>query len=313
MRRSDRSHPSPSAGQPAEPGKRTSWLEEAYGVVRREFVPQAPPVNQVNLIPAFPHRGARPGPRQVLGIASDRLLEGVDRRCSKAVEIHLRAFADLIGCLATLLHEMIHLAVGVERGHRAAFQVLARRVGLKAPFTTANPSKSLTVRLRDILGEIGPPPPGWADLDPPRHRGCWRYACRCERPQRFSSYGRHPVDVACPYCGRRFTITSSPGEKARTSLPREAVDIHQVAAVLGRSVRTVWHRIQQGSLPGPAFYLCRQAYWMPWQFDEFDDDAEGSQRRRHGRTGPAARFGALRQLRKRADGQASAARPSNDG
>lgn len=251
--------------------RRVAWLEQAYRVLRGTLLPEAPPAEAVSLILGFPHRGARPGPRQVKGIASADLMQGMDRDRGKAIELHLKEFADPVSCLATLLHEMIHHVVGVDKGHRKAFQVLARRVGFEAPFTVANPSSPLRARLRGLLGSLPPMPPGWADLDPPLKRPTWRYRCACARPQRFQSYGMTPVEALCPHCGQRFLASGGPEEARPKALPPEAMDVNELAWRLGKSVRTIWDQVQKAKLPAPGVYLRRKAYWLPEQFDAFEE------------------------------------------
>jgi hypothetical protein len=60
--------------------------------------------------------------------------------------------------LKTLVHEMVHLAVGAEHGHRAPFQKAAAAVGLTPPWREAPASSSLMEHLKRIAAEVGPMP-----------------------------------------------------------------------------------------------------------------------------------------------------------
>ncbi|KKL74051.1 hypothetical protein LCGC14_2068770, partial [marine sediment metagenome] len=174
---------------PGPHSNRVGWLERAYSVIRDDLLPETPPGDCVSILLGFPHRGARPGPHQRNGVASSGAVQGVSRDHSHIVEIHFRQFGRPVACLVTLLHQMIHLAVGVQNGHRRKFQLLAKRIGFATPFGEERPSKALANNLRRIVRKIGPAPAGRADLDPPKSRTAWRYACSCPRPRRLSSYG----------------------------------------------------------------------------------------------------------------------------
>lgn len=59
------------------------------------------------------------------------------------------------GVLATLVHEAIHAAVGVEHGHKKPFQIVAKAAGLEGKMTATTAGASLMVCIKvwsDILG-----------------------------------------------------------------------------------------------------------------------------------------------------------------
>lgn len=63
--------------------------------------------------------------------------------------------ADSIEVAHTLLHELIHAAVGCEHGHRGPFGTVATGCGLAGPLTATVPSASLKTELRDLIREVG--------------------------------------------------------------------------------------------------------------------------------------------------------------
>lgn len=65
---------------------------------------------------------------------------------------------DPITVLATLLHELIHAAVGVKHKHEKPFSKPARACGLEGKITATVPGEALKVKLQAILNKIGPYP-----------------------------------------------------------------------------------------------------------------------------------------------------------
>jgi len=65
---------------------------------------------------------------------------------------------DPVEVSATLVHELVHCAVGVEAGHKGRFARLAKAVGLEGKMTATHAGESLKTRLRDVTDAIGPYP-----------------------------------------------------------------------------------------------------------------------------------------------------------
>lgn len=65
---------------------------------------------------------------------------------------------DPIEVAATLVHELVHCAVGLEDGHRGKFPVCARAVGLEAKMTATKAGETLTKRLQELTAKLGPYP-----------------------------------------------------------------------------------------------------------------------------------------------------------
>lgn len=60
------------------------------------------------------------------------------------------------GVLATLLHELVHAAVGVEKGHKAAFSLVAKAVGLQRPWRATKAGPELQRKLEALALQLGP-------------------------------------------------------------------------------------------------------------------------------------------------------------
>jgi hypothetical protein len=64
-----------------------------------------------------------------------------------------------VDAAATVVHELVHAAVGCEHQHTEPFRRVALRVGLKGPMTATSPGAKLVKRLRPLMERVGPYPP----------------------------------------------------------------------------------------------------------------------------------------------------------
>lgn len=95
--------------------------------------------------------------------------------------------------IATLIHEVVHAAVGVEHKHKGTFSRAAKTVGLVKPWTATTASEELGNKISHFLEEMPPYP--HAKLDAKLIAGP-------EKPQK----NRH-LKLVCPLCG--YTIRST--------------------------------------------------------------------------------------------------------
>lgn len=65
---------------------------------------------------------------------------------------------DKAGVLPTLMHELVHAAVGGKHGHRGEFARVARALGLEGRLTATRAGEDLLERLKPIAEELGPYP-----------------------------------------------------------------------------------------------------------------------------------------------------------
>lgn len=68
------------------------------------------------------------------------------------------ALADVGKVLATLIHELVHVAVGTKAKHGKAFKQLARVVGLEGKLTATHAGTELSEKLSLIANALGPYP-----------------------------------------------------------------------------------------------------------------------------------------------------------
>ena len=65
--------------------------------------------------------------------------------------------------LSVLVHELVHVTVGLACGHKGRFIECARAVGLEGPWTSTSASDALTQRLNAICESLGKYPHGSLD------------------------------------------------------------------------------------------------------------------------------------------------------
>ena len=58
---------------------------------------------------------------------------------------------DPIRILGILIHELVHLAVGIEHGHKTPFRRLAVALGLEGKMTATTESEALKVKLGELV------------------------------------------------------------------------------------------------------------------------------------------------------------------
>jgi hypothetical protein len=69
--------------------------------------------------------------------------------------------ADPVQVLGTLAHELVHVTVGIDKGHKGEFVECARKLGFQSPWTSsANQSEDLPERLNALAKRLGEYPHG---------------------------------------------------------------------------------------------------------------------------------------------------------
>ena len=56
---------------------------------------------------------------------------------------------------ATLVHELVHTAVGIECKHREPFTTVAKAIGLEGKMTATVAGEALIERLKELIDELG--------------------------------------------------------------------------------------------------------------------------------------------------------------
>lgn len=134
---------------------REEWLGRLVDALRPTFAELGNPLpERIRVSCGWPSRSA-------LSRKAKRIGEAWSHRCSGdgAHETFLSpVLADPIEVGATLVHELVHHAVGVEAGHKGPFRQLATAIGLVGKMTATTAGPALQERLHALAEELGPYP-----------------------------------------------------------------------------------------------------------------------------------------------------------
>ena len=91
-----------------------------------------------------------------------------------------------------LVHELVHVAVGIDAGHRGAFAACARKIGLAGKLTSTHAGPDLVALLTPILEQLGPYP----------------HAPLNESGSPVKRQGTRMLKIECPGCGYTARTTA---------------------------------------------------------------------------------------------------------
>jgi len=169
---------------------REEWLiAAAETLAQRIAAAEAKMPEHVRYTCGWPSKGALAAKKRVIGQCWSAL-------CSKDArfEIFISPYLDdQVEVLATLLHEMIHAAVGIPAGHRGPFKRVAVKTGLEGPMTATHAGPELEHDLKDLAAELGRYPHG--KLDKAMTDGS-------------KKEGTRMLKIVCPECGYTARTTA---------------------------------------------------------------------------------------------------------
>jgi hypothetical protein len=161
---------------------RESWL----GALARQLAPVfkaagAPIPDNIRVTCGFPSHAALNGnKRQTIGQCWS---SSASR--DKHFEIMVSpVIDDLTVVAATLAHELVHAAVGLEHGHKGQFRKVALAIGLQGRMTATEAGDAFKRHLTEIVAAIGPYPHARLDANAqssgPKKQASRLLKCECE-------------------------------------------------------------------------------------------------------------------------------------
>lgn len=114
------------------------------------------------------------------------------------------------GVLDTLVHEVVHAAVGLECGHKGAFKKLATRVGLEGKMTSTHAGEALLAEIKAWSDKLGDYPHAKLDLtkSPRKKQGTRMIKCECGQCGFTVRTTRKWLDdVGAPHCPKHGEMT----------------------------------------------------------------------------------------------------------
>lgn len=129
---------------------REQWLETAIELMKPHFTESIPGVEFPKVRVSVGWPGGKSGPRTIGQCWPP--LAATDNVSQIFISPVLD---DPILVLATLAHELIHAIDEVKSGHKGAFGVMARAIGLEGRLTATVPGETLSAVLSTILEKLG--------------------------------------------------------------------------------------------------------------------------------------------------------------
>ena len=160
---------------------REEWLLKATEALKPAFLETGSEIpEKVRITCGWPSHGGRATKKRVMGECWP---------AKKSADAHFEIFispveAQPIEVLGTLVHELVHAAVGLDAGHKAPFREVATALGLKGKMTETEVGEDLSKRLHDLVAILGNYP--HAELDP----------TQTKKPQ-----STRMLKIECPSCG----------------------------------------------------------------------------------------------------------------
>jgi hypothetical protein len=141
---------------------REAWLQAAIDIFRPRFVEIGFPLpDAVRIAVGFGPTGARQENSKIMGVTLSRscAADGVNEVWISPED------ADTASMLETVLHELIHVALDNEDGHRGRFAEIATRLAFEGPMTQTPASVELAFELFTIAASLGEYPGSQVSLE----------------------------------------------------------------------------------------------------------------------------------------------------
>jgi hypothetical protein len=108
--------------------------------------------------------------------------------------------ADTIEVGATLVHELVHAAVGCAFGHKGPFKRLALSVGLIGPMRSTRAGEGLRARLNALMSELGPYPHAAMQIRRRARQSTRMLKIECPSCEYTARVAQKWLDVGVPTC-----------------------------------------------------------------------------------------------------------------
>lgn len=179
---------------------RESWLEEAVKVLKPLFVKAEMPCPDVRVSCGFPSVGALSPKKRRIGECWDGLMSK-DGKPQLFISPLLVETGSAGGVLATLVHEMVHAAIGNKAGHGPKFKKAMVKIGLEGKPTSTTANSVLVEHFQDILTRMENYPHSELILTKERKVQTVRmHKCECPECGYTIRLAKKWLDVGIPDC-----------------------------------------------------------------------------------------------------------------
>lgn len=180
---------------------REAWLEAAVQNIRPIFLGAGYTIPEVRVSVGWPSSGGLSTKKRTIGQCWFGTT-AADGKPQLFISPLLDDVKDPQGVLATLVHEVCHVAAGVDAKHGPKFVKVMKKLGLEGKPTSTSAGGDLLVRFETILAELGPFPhskivPTEKDPKPQTTR---MRKCECEGCGFLVRLTQKWLDVGQPIC-----------------------------------------------------------------------------------------------------------------
>jgi len=177
------------------------WLENAKDILAPEIFGDSALASKCQISYGFPSKGALAANHRTIGQAWQ--VDGVEAIFISPTIFKQSNYGQILG---VLIHEMIHISIGVDKGHRGGFKKMMNKVGLVGKATATDVGLPLLERLNGLKNSIGNPPIALLDSSKAKKQGTRmiRLACDCGRILRLSRKAINEGSVDCGNCHSEF-------------------------------------------------------------------------------------------------------------
>jgi len=131
---------------------REDWLQQMIDLLRPDFdAVGAPLPEKIRVSCGFPSKSA-------LAKKARRIGEcwGVESSEDKSFQVFVSpVLCESVEVAGTLVHELVHAAVGIECKHRGAFPKIAKAIGLEGKMTETTVGEGLAAKLKELIAKLG--------------------------------------------------------------------------------------------------------------------------------------------------------------
>ncbi len=131
---------------------REDWLQQMIELLRPDFEQAGSPLpEKIRVSCGFPSKSALSPTKRRIGECW-----GVESSEDNSYQVFISPLLkEGIEVSATLVHELVHTAVGIECKHRGPFPRVAKALGLEGKMTATVPGEALKARLKELIGQLG--------------------------------------------------------------------------------------------------------------------------------------------------------------
>ena len=131
---------------------REDWLQQMIDLLRPDFEKLGKPLpEKIRVSCGFPSKSALANKARRIGECW-----GVESSEDKSYQVFISPLLkEGIEVTSTLVHELVHTAVGIECKHRGPFVKVANAIGLEGKMTETTAGEALIARLKELIEQLG--------------------------------------------------------------------------------------------------------------------------------------------------------------